>query len=331
MPEPTPLARQIAALNQLHSGTDPAELRQKLRDALEDRSQRVIAKAAEMCGQLRVPELSEALEAAYERAFLNPLKRDPGCLIKQAVTESLLDLELDRVDLYRQGVTYRQLEPVWGGQEDTAAVLRATSAAGMAVYASRLEAVNCCADLLADPCKPARLGAARALAGLGSWEGVPLLRLKIRLGDEDAEVIGECCSALLELDSAEGLPLVLELLHSRDADLRIRAALALGESRQNEAFSALCNCWKAERELSIRGLLLAAIGLLRSRESREFLVAVVGDKDGAAAADAVRALAPFAPIEELRAAVAAQVETTGNPRLKAVFDEEFGRAPLEDE
>ena len=131
---------------------------------------------------------------------------------------------------------------MWGGQEDTAAQLRAVCAAGMVGCATRIEAINYFADLLADPCKAARIGAARAISGLGSWEGVPLLRLKLRLGDEDAEVIGECCSALLEIAPEDGLDLVTHLLSSKDSDVRLQAAVSLGESRNRQALEPLCAC-----------------------------------------------------------------------------------------
>jgi HEAT repeat protein len=220
------------------------------------------------------------------------------------------------------------LSPSEEANKDTAAELRAVCAAGMVRCATAMEALTCFVDLLADPCRPARIGAAQAIAALGHWEGVPLLRLKLQVGDPEPEVIGECCAALLELEPGGGIELVLRLLASRDTDVRVQAALALGESRHPQGLTALCQCWETERELSVRGLLLTCIGLLRSQESREFLVSLVKEDSSTAGADAIRALAPYSMIEELREQVEQAVAASSNDQLRAVFDDEFAEPPV---
>ena len=178
-----------------------------------------------------------------------------------------------------------------------------------------MEAVTCLAGLLADPCKPARIGAARAIARLGCWEGIPLLQLKILIGDDDPEVLGECCTSLLQLPDNGSIDLVVGLLSSSDPEVRSRAALALGESHLCQAFEPLCACWRSERDLSVRGLILTCIGLLRSNESRQFLLALIVGSDATAAADAIRALAPFAADEGLRDHVDTAIRRSANRRL----------------
>ena len=323
MPESSPLAAKIDALNALAEQADVSIVERDLRKALSDRSSQVVAKAAAVSSQLRFEGLEAALQIAFDRSFINPLKRDPGCVAKTAIAEALLQLDSQDVEPFRRGIRYRQFEPVWGGQEDTAALLRAVCAAGMVSCAPRMEAITCFADLLADPCRPAREGAARAIAGLGSWEGVPLLRLKILSGDDDPEVLGECCSALLELAIDENIELVVGLLTSKVTDVRVRAAIALGESHSAKAFEPLCACWEAEREPAARGLLLTCLGLLRSHESRRFLISLITGTDSSAASDAIRALAPFAMIEGLREQAGAAVAESGSERLRAVFEEAF--------
>ena len=227
MPELIPLAKQIAGLNELRTDPDSASTLQQLRAGLDDRSPHVVRKSAELCGEFNKAELLPDLLAVFGRLFVNPIKKDPGCVAKTAVAEALVKLDCQDIEAYRQGVRHQQYEPVWGGQEDTAAQLRAICAAGMVGCATRMEAIRCFADLLADPYKVARIGGARAISGLGSWEGVPLLRLKLQLGDEDAEVVGECCSALLAIAPGDGLELATDLLSSPDSDVRIQAALGI--------------------------------------------------------------------------------------------------------
>ena len=323
MAELTPLAKKIKSLNELREESNGAVVANALQSALSDRSQRVIAKAAELCGELQLPELMSQLLDAYQRMYVNPLKKDLGCLAKTAIVTALTKLECPEVDPFRRGVKYEQFEPVWGGQEDTAPMLRAACAAGMVGCAPRMEAILCCADLLADRCRPARIGAARALHGLGHWEGVPLLRLKLQSGD-DPEVLGECASALLGLAPDESRELVMGLLSSPHTDVRVQAAFALGEARSVGAFEPICDCWRHEQEPATRGLLMTCIGLLRSPESRQFLIAQIDGPDPTAAADAIRALAPYALIEELREAVEAAVENSDSQRLRGVFEDEFG-------
>lgn len=323
MPESTPLTEKIAALNQLREAPDSTETSRALRDALCDRSNRLVAKAAELCGEFGKSELIDDLREAYQRAFVNPSKKDPGCLAKTAIASALVQLECQDIEPFRRGIKYTQYEPVWGGQADKAAELRAICAAGMVGCATCMEAITSFADLLVDPCKSARIGGVRAIAGLGRWEGVPLLRLKLQTGDADAEVMGACCAGLLHLSPDDSLELVVGLLSSRDVDVRIQVALALGESHSAQALEPLRLAWEREPDNSVRGILLTCIGLLRSTDSHEFLLSLIHGADRAAAVDAIRALAPFRHLEELHRRVERAVEETGSSQLRSVFGDEF--------
>jgi hypothetical protein len=192
---------------------------------------------------------------------------------------------------------------------------------GMVLCASILEALGHFAELLADPHRIARIGAARAIASLGHLEGVPLVKLKLLSGDAEAEVIGECCSALLRLAPEDGLRLVIPLLHSRSEDVRVQAAVALGESRQPSAFEPLRACWQWQRDQSIRKIVLTAIGILRCDEADEFLLSLIRGTNERDAADAMEAIAPFAKGGELRNNVEAAVRDADNPRLRRILDE----------
>ena len=256
--------------------------------------------------------------------FVNPLKKDPGCVAKTAIATALVRLDCQEIELFREGVRYRQLEPAWKGPVDTAAALRAVCAAGLAGCATCMEALNTFAEMLVDDSNLARSGAVRAIASLGRWEGVPLLRLKLLCGDADAEVIGECCSALLHLAPEEGPGLVIQQLHSNNVDVRIQAALALGESHCEQSLQALCACFDSEPDSSVRSILLTSIGLLRSPESRLFLLQLVKGPDEQRALDAIRALAPFRMDEQVRRQVETAVEKSGNVQRCQMYAREFG-------
>ena len=131
MPEPTPLAKKIAELNKLRDDPNSGDTTQALRRALADRSPHVVAKAAELCSELSKSELVPDLLKAYQRMFSDPVKQDPGCLAKTAIASALVGLDCQDIEAYRQGIKYQQHEPVWGGEKDTAAQLRAVCAAGM--------------------------------------------------------------------------------------------------------------------------------------------------------------------------------------------------------
>ena len=52
------------------------------------------------------------------------LKRDPQCWGKNAVAKALKELEHREAAPYLRGTAHIQMEPVWGGQQDTAGPLR---------------------------------------------------------------------------------------------------------------------------------------------------------------------------------------------------------------
>src|SRR5437868_4059327 len=183
---------KIANLKGLRSDPHSAAALSELRKALADRSNYVAARAATLIGEFEIKSLAADLSDAFERFLIDPSKTDPQCLAKGAIAEALVRLEWDDQEFFQRGMHYSQPEPVWGGQQDSAAQLRGTCALGF-VQSSCGDAVrvlNQLADLLADSEKPARIGAIRAVAQFSRLEGTPLLRFKIRSGDEAADVVG---------------------------------------------------------------------------------------------------------------------------------------------
>ncbi|WP_088889993.1 hypothetical protein [Leptolyngbya ohadii] len=181
--------------------------------------------------------------AAFDRFLIKPKDADPGCLAKQAIADTLYRLEYSDETLFLKGIHHVQPEPIWGGTTDTAPRLRGTCALGL-VRMNYPQVMVELGDLLADPEPEARIGAARAIAYSENDQGVPLLRLRVRIGDT-SPVLSECLLALLQLAPSQSLPLVEDVLYARTAmalgavDQAEAAALALSESRLNEAFPIL--------------------------------------------------------------------------------------------
>src|SRR5207244_9099657 len=133
--------------------------------------------------------------------------RDKMCRAKAAIAEALNLLEYTGEDVFWRGARHVQPEPVWGGTQDTAAGLRVTCA--FALVRNRAQGVMpFLVDLLADPEKPARVGAAQALAYAETEAAGLLLRLKARLGDKEPEVLSECFNGVLKLSPAGGVAFV---------------------------------------------------------------------------------------------------------------------------
>jgi hypothetical protein len=314
---------KLAALNALKDNVEAPDAVKLLRQSLADRSNLVVARAAEITGEAKAEAFVDDLVHAFRRLINDPLKMDPGCVGKTAIAQALIVLGHEDVELYRHGVEYKQPEPKWGGSKDTAGELRGVCAAGLVLCANSIEVLSACALLLEDAVAEARMGAARAIGALRQSEGAPLLRLKLLVGDANAEVIGECCAALLRLERENGVDFVVRFLSSENADVCVQAALALGESRLPKTFEPLRQAWERQREPAVRESLLFCIGLLRSAEARDFLLSLIESNRLGGASDAIKALKAFGNIGDLRQAIEAAVKASANPRLVRLFQKEW--------
>lgn len=251
--------------------------------------------------------LLRLLPAAFATLMDDPVKRDPGCRGKAAIARAIdrtsSGLDAEAVATLERGSGHVQPEPVWGGTVDTAAELRGVCV--MALVHLRAErALVRAAVLLADPEPRARMAAARAVAASGDRVvGEPLLRLKIAAGDVEAEVLGECFAALLDLVGGEALALVGAYLRNRDAAIAEAAALALGGSRLQGAFAILREADDSLVGGAGRRVRLLGIALLRDPAAWQYLLARICDGAQAEAEDAAAALATFRHDHELVAAI----------------------------
>lgn len=323
MPRRTTPDEWLAQLAKLRKGELPADAAPLLRRALLDRSNLVVAEAAETVARRSLNELAEELVAAYPRFLINPLETDPQCRAKCAIAAALQDLEYSNADFFLAHVTYRQSEPVWGGSVDTAAPLRASCGYGL-VQCGHRQALQVLVDLLADSEKIVRSEAARAIACTGREEAALLLRLKIHCGDREPEVIGACFSGLLNLAPDDGIPFVARFLDAADADVAIEAAAALGESRSAAAFEALKAGWQRHRDPELERAILLSMGASRQSVATEFLLALLAEQPVNTARHVLEALAPCRFYETVRSRVEAVVRQRGDAKLFRLWRREFG-------
>jgi len=266
-----------------------------LRKALADRVNLVIAKAARLASELQIRDLTPDLARAFERLMEDCVKRDPQCWGKNAIAKALADLEHRESPVFLLGASHIQMEPVWGGQQDTAATLRGTC----------LLALVACNDLrrehvlrhlvtgLTDPAAPVRVDAARALAQMGGDECALLLRLKARAGDEESSVTGQALEGVLALERKEGLPFVAAFLSPAGGSTAEEAALALGASRMEAAVDLLLEAWERARDREFRAALLRALSISRQEKAIAFLENLVKTGRQQDTADARAAIALF--------------------------------------
>ena len=316
------LDAKLSRLRQLQNATPSPEVREELRCALADRSNFVVAEAAETTGKLGLADLAPELVAAFNRLLVNPVKNDKMCRGKIAIAQALEKIEYLRPEVFLTSIRHVQPEPVWGGQQDTAVPLRAASAFAL-VRIGHAGVQPLLVDLLADPERGARAAAAQALAYSGTTAARLLLRFKARIGDEDPDVTAECFSGLLRLESEEALPFVAEFLRAHDLGVQEAAVMALGGSRRPEAVDLLEAFWRTQTDSTLRETALVALALLRQPAANAFLLALVASGSSADADAALAALAVHHYDVRIREQAGAAVAQSGNKDLQALFEKRF--------
>ncbi len=261
---------KIAALEELRSDQKAAAT--PLRKALKDRSNFVVGKAASIAGDLFLSELIPDLLAAFDRALADP-KFDGQCWAKNGISKALKDLGHRDAEPFLKGLRHIQMEPVWGGQVDTAATLRGTCVLALVdCQVDDLSMLSHLAEALADAEKSVRVDAAVALSRAGIPEAIALLRFKALSGDAEAEVSGQCFYSLLQMAPRDSVAFVARFLAASFPDeIRAEAASALAQSHESAALEALKNFWKAFLSPELRQALLMFFAGSPQREASEFL------------------------------------------------------------
>jgi len=316
------LEEKLAAIRRVREQPPSSEHTVDLRRSLGDRSNLVVAAAAAVVGEQVKVELAGELEAAFDRFLVAPPKDDKLCRAKVAIVQALEKLEHERPAVFRKAARHVQFEPVWGGEEDSAAPLRAAALIALARIGGS-EDLPLLVDSLTDPEKDVRMAAAQALACFGTEAAGLLLRLKVRFGDKEPEVLSECFSGLLTIDPRENFPFVSGFLETNDLARCEAAVLALGRSRLPEALGALKSCWKQAISTGLREQVLLAIAMLRLPAAIDYLLELVASESEKDAIAALFALKIHNYDPRLRGRIADLVQKQGSPALQARFERDF--------
>jgi HEAT repeat protein len=304
----------LSLLNEVQDNPASEEAIAALRHILNCKHSVAVARVAKLVHKSEIRQLIPELVASFDRFMENAATKDPNCLAKKAIAEALYRLEYAEETLFLKGIRHVQMESVWGGKVDTAPGLRGVCALGL-VRMNYSDAMVALADLLADPESEARIVAARAVGYADNSQGVPLLRLKVQIGDKDPQVMSECFMSLLKLAPASSVELVADFLDNSDEQICEMAALALSESRLDEAFPILRNWLQRIRNPELQKICLLAIAMLRNDEALEFLLSLVVEGRDSDAKNAIIALRIYQQDKTLWERILAAVETRGDASL----------------
>ncbi len=314
MPAKRSFEDQLAALDEFRHGSPDAAV-EPLRKALTHRNNYVVAKAADVVRELALAELIPQLLAAFDRFFADPVKTDPQCWAKNALSRALAGFEYHDPAVFLRGMRHIQLEPVWGGRSDTAGTLRGTCALALVQCRSLSDAdlLKFLIELFSDKDKSVRVEVARAIEQVGSASAALLLRLRAILAADEPEVLGACFSGIIHLEGRSALSWVSRFLEAGD-DISAEAALTIAADRSAEAFSALHKRFLTDPQSDpwFRSVLLSAISLTRQPKALDFLLNLIRS-ESLDAETAIEAIVRSVPSIE----VTRQLEelVAGNPRL----------------
>jgi len=313
---------KLSRLRALRQETATPQHLAEFRHALGDKSNLVAAAAAEIVGERILSDLTPDLVRAFDRFMVEPVENDKLCRAKIAIIEALNKIEYDKEDVFVCGIRHVQMEPCWGGKQDTAAPLRGSAAFGL-VRINHSDVVLLLADLLADPEKVARSAAARALGETRAPAAIPLLRFKARMGDQEPEITAECLTALMLAAPKESLPFVAQFLDFPSEAIQEGAAFALAESRRPDALEILKATWPKARHGPLQEVLLLAISMTRLPAALDFLLEIMADDDQAPASAALSALTIHRHNESIKERIAAVVAKNGSAALQDCFKKKF--------
>lgn len=317
MPSKRAFEEQIAALEALRDS--PKEIRvDALRKALTNRNNFVVAKAADLVRDLNLTALTDDLLTAFDRFFERPEKTDPQCWAKNAISHGLASLEYQGPEVFLRGMHHIQMEPVWGGQSDTAGTLRSTCALALVQCRGLSETalLSHLVNLLADKEMTVRADSLRAIAQVNSAAAALILRARAVLGNEEPEVLGACYRGVLSIEGVSAISWVSRFLVAAD-ETAGEAALAIAATHSVAGFERLQQQFEKAADPWRRSVLLSAIALCRQEKAMEFLFGLV-ETESLQAEGAIEAILRSGPSTETVHRLEGMV--SANPRLAHVFN-----------
>ncbi len=257
--------------------------------------------------------------------FENPKQADPQCWAKTSLAKALKDLGHSEARTFLRGLQHIQMEAVWGGEEDSAPVLRGTCALALVQCAdlSRNDKFKYLIPPLTESQPAVRRDAVRALEQMEGLEAILLLHLKARAGDSEASVTGQVFESLLRLEREGAIPFVAAFLASPVEEVREEAALALGASRFSSAIPVLKEAWTMQRRSGISEVFLQAISASRQEPAIDFLLNLIRNGDTTDAVSALRALELHKNSIDIRRQIGNAVEARGDIAIGRAFRERF--------
>src|ERR1051325_1718466 len=112
------------------------------------------------------------------------------------------------------------MEPVWGGQEDTASTLRGICMLALAACSDvrRETILRVLVDGLADAKATVREESVRAVVQMRGDDACLVLRLKAHMGDRELPVIGQVFDGVLALEGEGGVSFLARFLDPERGD-----------------------------------------------------------------------------------------------------------------
>lgn len=314
---------ELAELKALSQNPDHPDFTNKLTHALQSKQNLIAARAAGIVLQHKRTGLVGELIAAFGRFLSDPKYSDKGCTAKTAIAKALYELgDAWAEPVFRAGVKHVQKEGSFGPPVDVATELRGLCGLGLVRIGAR-DYLNSLVDLLADPESQVRCIAARALAYSERPEAALLVRFKLLSGDREVDVITECMNALVRLQPRQAPQVLGEFLDDSEPEIRMSAALALGETRQSDALELLRQRLMSESDRDVRKTILISAGLLRLPAAIDWLISRLEDGPIVDATSAIESLAFFRRDESVISKVRQAVEQRNDSQLRAAWSAHF--------
>lgn len=312
------LEQKLAQISELRKGQPTPAAIKTLESILAKDQGAAVARAADLIAEWALFDLQPALAGAFKRLLDRGTDNDPQCWGKVALVRALQGLGWHNPEVYLLGCRCVQMEPVWGGQEDSAPSLRALSALALVdcpgiSYDHLMDEL---VRLLTDPAWNVRAGAAQAVANLGHPQAAPLLKLRVLLSDPEPRVIGACLDSLLHLSQAEAVPFIYKLMRHQEATIRLEAMCALAASNLPEAVRAATDEWKNLTDPRSHKAVIAALASSPTPEALNFLLELLSKNNRSEAIAVLSSIGARLGEPELRQRTLQAIAHNPNPALR---------------